>query len=135
MSSLITTLHSNPPLPPTPRLTGADAGNAQRGASRRRQWQRVSGGEGRQHPVGRLVAGKWVAAVLLVVVVVGKWAEHASVSGQPVSLSARTLLELHQQPRKLSEDMDDDYSATTQTQRWGQVSLRSYRAIQRDRRL
>ena len=59
--------------------------------------------------MGRLVAGKWVAAVLLVVVVVGKWAEHASVSGQPVSLSARTLVELHQQPRKLLEDMDDDY--------------------------
>ena len=85
--------------------------------------------------MGRLVAGKWVAAVLLVVVVVGKWAEHASVSGQPVSLSARTLVEVHQQPRKLSEDMDDDYSATTQTQRSGQVSLRSNRAIQRDCRL
>ena len=58
-----------------------------------------------------MVAGKWVAAVLLVVVVVGKWAEHASVSSQPVSLSARTLVELHQQPRKLLEDMDDDYPA------------------------
>ena len=85
--------------------------------------------------MGRLVAGKWVAAVLLVVVVVGKWAEHALVSGQPVSLSARTLVEVHQQPRKLSEDMDDDYSATTQTQRSGHDSLRSYRAIQRDCRL
>ena len=38
------------------------------------------------------MAGKWVAAVLLVVVVVGKWAEHAWVSGQPVRLSAWTVV-------------------------------------------
>ena len=38
--------------------------------------------------------------------VVGKWAEHAWVSGQPVSLSARTLV-----GPAASEDMDDDYPA------------------------
>ena len=38
--------------------------------------------------------------------VVGKWAEHAWVSGQPVSLSARTVV-----GPAASEDMDDDYPA------------------------
>ena len=71
-------------------------------------------GEGRQHPVG----GGWVVSGWLVV---GKWAEHAWVSGQPVRLSARTPPGSHRgslcQP---SEDMDDDYPAE-----WTDSQMRS----------
>ena len=47
--------------------------------------------------------GGWVVSGWLVV---GKWAEHAWVSGQPVSLSGRTVV-----GAAASEDMDDDYPA------------------------
>ena len=49
------------------------------------------------------MGGGWVVSGWLVV---GKWAEHAWVSGQPVSLSARTVV-----GPAASEDMDDDYPA------------------------